>query len=278
MHSQADGVRLLEIAARLGQIPAPQRDDSDPCEARRVRDCLGATITGGASNAKPKRRGFIDLPLLHQAIPFLDRTRQQLELSLVGSVLEEARRAGSHRWAGGILAGPQCRDKSASCERLACRAGASDTDAVPKTIDVDVSRQMNTSPEAVWAVVEDLNRLPEWLAFASTVEDVSGLAEPGATYTVKPTRSYEPTTHWRVAESEKPLRQLHTSEMPVVSGVRSELTLSPSNDGVTVRVHWTGTPKGVVGKVMSGMMQKRITQNWERSLEQLERAAQAGAG
>jgi uncharacterized protein YndB with AHSA1/START domain len=148
---------------------------------------------------------------------------------------------------------------------------------VPKTIDVDVSRQMNASPEAVWAVVEDLNRLPEWLAFASSVEDPSGLATPGATYTVKPNRAYEPTTHWRVVESEKPLRQLHTSEMPVVSGVRSELTLSPSDDGVTVRVHWTGTPKGVAGKLMSGMMQKRITENWERSLEQLERAAQAGA-
>jgi hypothetical protein len=42
---------------------------------------------------------------------------------------------------------------------------------------------------------------------------------------------------------------------------------------VIVRVHWTGTPKGVLGKIMSGMMQKRITENWERSLEQLENAA-----
>jgi hypothetical protein len=61
--------------------------------------------------------------------------------------------------------------------------------------------------------------------------------------------------------------------MPVVSGVRSELTITPSGGDVIVRVHWTGTPKGVLGKIMSGMMQKRITENWERSLEQLENAA-----
>jgi hypothetical protein len=78
-----------------------------------------------------------------------------------------------------------------------------------------------------------------------------------------------------VAEAEQPVRQLHTSEMPVVSGVRSELTITPSGGGVTVRAHWTGTPKGLIGKAMSGMMQKRITENWEKSLEQLENAARA---
>jgi carbon monoxide dehydrogenase subunit G len=144
-----------------------------------------------------------------------------------------------------------------------------------KTIDVDVSRRMDATPEAVWAVIDDLHRLPEWLVFASAVEDVTGPAHAGETYTVKPSRPYEPTTHWLVAEAEQPFRQLHTSEMPVVSGVRSELTITPSGEGVTVRVHWTGTPKGLLGKMMSGMMQKRITENWERSLGQLEKAVRA---
>jgi carbon monoxide dehydrogenase subunit G len=146
---------------------------------------------------------------------------------------------------------------------------------MPKTIDVDVSRRMNATPEAVWDVVDDLHRLPEWLAFASAVQDVTGPAHAGGTYTVKPPRSYEPTTHWIVAEADQPFRQLHTSEMPVVSGVRSELTITPSGEGVIVRVHWTGTPKGLLGKIMSGMMQKRITENWERSLERLENAVRA---
>jgi carbon monoxide dehydrogenase subunit G len=140
-------------------------------------------------------------------------------------------------------------------------------------IDVDVSRRMDVTPEAVWAVVDDLSRLPEWLEFAASVQNVSGPARAGATYSIKPPRAYEPTTHWTVAESEEPRRQLHTSEMPIVSGARSELTISPSDEGTTVRAHWTGTPKGLLGKLMSGMMQKRITGNWQRSLENLERLA-----
>ena len=84
-------------------------------------------------------------------------------------------------------------------------------------IDVDVSRRIKASAETVWAVLADLNRLPDWQQFAAAVEDVSGPAQPGATYTVKPHKSYEPTTHWTVTEAEPPSRQLHTSEMPVVS-------------------------------------------------------------
>jgi hypothetical protein len=140
-------------------------------------------------------------------------------------------------------------------------------------IDVDVSRQMTAPADAVWAVLADLNRLSDWLAFASSVEDVSGPAEPGATYTVKPHKSYEPTTHWTVRESTPPSRQLHVSEMPIVSGVRSELEVRDGAGGATVRVHWTGTPKGLMGRVMRSTMQKRITENWERSLEALDRLA-----
>jgi hypothetical protein len=141
-------------------------------------------------------------------------------------------------------------------------------------IDVDVRRHVRASPAAVWAVSADLARLPEWLAFAASVEDVSGPARPGATYTVKPHRSYEPDTHWTVAEADEPSRQLHTSEMPVVSGVRSLIEVSgEATGGSEVHVHWTGTPKGLVGRLMRPMMQKRITQNWERSLEALDRVA-----
>ena len=142
-------------------------------------------------------------------------------------------------------------------------------------IDVDVSRRVNASPDAVWAVISDLNRLPEWLQFASAVEDVSGPAQPGATYTVKPQKSYEPTTRWTVTETQAPTRQLHTSEMSVVSGVRSEVQVSGADGGSTVRVHWTGTPKGIMGRLMRSMMQKRIPENWERSLEALDRVAGA---
>lgn len=136
-------------------------------------------------------------------------------------------------------------------------------------IDVNVSRDINATADTVWAVLSDLNRLPEWLEFVGEVQDVSGPAHAGATYTVKPPRRYEPTTHWQVAEVQQPARQLHTSEMPIVSGVRSVLEVTPSDRGVTVQVHWTGTPKGLLGTMMRPIMAKRIPQDWERSLENL---------
>lgn len=136
-------------------------------------------------------------------------------------------------------------------------------------IDVNVSRDINASAEAVWAVLSDLHRLPEWLEFVDAVQNVSGPAQAGATYTVKPPRRYEPTTNWKVDEVQQPTRQLHTSEMPILSGVRSELAVTPADGGVTVQVHWSGTPKGVLGTVMRPIMAKRIPQDWERSLENL---------
>jgi len=145
---------------------------------------------------------------------------------------------------------------------------------MPSDIDVRASRQMSASPEAIWAVMSDLNRLPEWLAFAAAVEDVSGSADSaGATYTVKPHKSYEPSTKWQVAEVEAPRKQTHTSEMPMISGVTSTIELSQSNGGTVANVHWHGTPSKLSAKLMRGMFQKRIQQNWERSLEALDRVA-----
>ena len=139
-------------------------------------------------------------------------------------------------------------------------------------IDVDVSRRVNASPDAVWAVVADLDRLPDWNQFAAAVEDVSGPAQPGATYTVKPHKPYEPTTHWTVTEPS--LRRASCTPARCRRQRRAlALEVSAADGGSNVRVHWTGTPKGVMGKLMRSMMQKRITQNWERSLEALDRVA-----
>jgi hypothetical protein len=145
---------------------------------------------------------------------------------------------------------------------------------MPATIDVDVSRPMAASAVSIWAVLEDLRRLPEWLAFSRAVESVSGPAAAGASYTVKPHKWFEPTTHWTIIETEPLVRQIHTSEMPQISGVRSVIELSQTEEGLTARAHWTGTPKGMA-KLMRPMFQRRITENWQRSLEQLDRLSRS---
>ncbi len=70
-------------------------------------------------------------------------------------------------------------------------------------VDIHVSRRMQASAPRIWAVLEDLNRVPEWLAFAGAVEDVSApTVAPGVRYSVRPTGRMEPTTSWVIAEVE----------------------------------------------------------------------------
>jgi uncharacterized protein YndB with AHSA1/START domain len=144
-------------------------------------------------------------------------------------------------------------------------------------IDIHASHDMRASREALWGVLTDLNRLPEWLAFANEVADVQGdAATEGSTYTVKPKASYEPETHWRIAQVEPQRRQVHVSEMPMFSGVSSTIELvgaEGNGDTVRAQVHWHGEPKTFVARVMRPMFQKRIQQNWDRSLAALDALA-----
>jgi hypothetical protein len=108
-----------------------------------------------------------------------------------------------------------------------------------RPVDVEISRDMKASAPAIWAVLEDLSRLPEWLAFAASLPERSGdRVEPGATYTVKPEHGYEPQTHWRVTAVQD-RRQMHESEMPMISGVVSTIEVNEGADGrASTRVHW----------------------------------------
>jgi uncharacterized protein YndB with AHSA1/START domain len=144
-------------------------------------------------------------------------------------------------------------------------------------VDIDYTREMRAPPGQIWAILSDLSRLPDWLEFASKLEERSGdEVAVGTTYTVKPGGRFEPTTHWKVTEVDPGRRQLHTSEMPVISGVKSEIELL-DNGTTRVHVHWRGQPKGLMGRMMRPMFQKRIQQNWERSLENLDDLAAKSA-
>jgi hypothetical protein len=145
---------------------------------------------------------------------------------------------------------------------------------VAEPVDIDVTREMRSSAASIWAVLQDIRRLPEWLEFASSLEDVSAdVAAEGVTYTVKPGGRFEPKTHWTISTVEQPRRQLHKSEMPMLSGVTSMIEVTQADGAASVHVHWHGEPKNLMGRMMRGMFQRRIDENWRKSLEQLDRLA-----
>ena len=144
-------------------------------------------------------------------------------------------------------------------------------------VDVRATRTMTATAPAIWAVVQDLERLPQWLEFAREVYDVSGPeAAPGVTYSVRPPGRMEPTTHWAIESVDPGRRQVHRSEMPMLTNVSSILEVSESDGKVTVSVHWHGEPANFMGRLMRNMFQKRIDRNWTRSLEALDRVASQG--
>jgi uncharacterized membrane protein len=148
-------------------------------------------------------------------------------------------------------------------------------------VNVDVTREMSASADQLWSVLDDLTRLPDWLEFAAALEEVSSEhASRGAFYTVKPKGRFEPKTHWRIAAVEAPHRQVHESDMPVLRDVTSTIEIrNGQNGGAEAHVHWKGVPSNLMGRLMRPMFQRRITQNWERSLEKLdELALSAGPG
>jgi uncharacterized protein YndB with AHSA1/START domain len=145
-------------------------------------------------------------------------------------------------------------------------------------VDVRASRTMTAPAPAIWAVLQDLNRLPQWLEFCREINDVSSpTAAPGVKYSVKPPGRMEPTTHWTIEAVDPGRRQVHRSEMPMLAGVSSTLEVAEGADGkATVSVHWHGEPRNLMGRLMRNMFQKRIDRNWNRSLEALDRVAAAG--
>lgn len=142
-------------------------------------------------------------------------------------------------------------------------------------VDIEVTRPMTASRDALWAVLSDLSRVPEWLEFAAELpERSSDRADAGATYTVRPPRRMEPTTHWRIAEVDEGSRQLHTSEMPMFSGVRSEIAIEDApGGGVQVHVRWRAQKAKLVARLLHSSFEKRIRDNWERSLARLDEVA-----
>ena len=151
--------------------------------------------------------------------------------------------------------------------------------AASRDVDVQVSRRMQAPAAAVWQVMSDLGRLGEWLDFAASVSDRSGpVAEEGATYSVKPPRSYEPVTRWRIVEVVAPRRQVHAAEMPLLRGVTSTIELVESGDGmVEATVHWHATPANLLGRLMRSMFQRQVAAGWDRSLGHLDRLALAAS-
>jgi len=82
----------------------------------------------------------------------------------------------------------------------------------PAPIEIVVAGELAAPPEAVWALICDLRRVPEWVdATVAMTRLHQPIAARGVTYSER-TRIMGPlmaTTHWEITELEPPRRQVH---------------------------------------------------------------------
>lgn len=98
--------------------------------------------------------------------------------------------------------------------------------------------ELDASPEAVFELVADLERYPEWVAIVEEARLVAGdRIEAGAEYEevsyLGPRRT---TSRWEVTEFDPPHRQVHEGQLPF-GPVELTIETSPDGDGGTVLDH-----------------------------------------
>lgn len=96
---------------------------------------------------------------------------------------------------------------------------------------VEMTSVLDAPPETVFDFVCDIDRWPEWDAFAEEIVEASDRPlVAGSTYVE---RDGKDVSHWRVVEFDRPRRQVHVGKVPFLGEVVVEMDLQPTGDGRT---------------------------------------------
>lgn len=99
-------------------------------------------------------------------------------------------------------------------------------------------RTLDAPPEAVFDLMADYERYPEWVAIVEKARLVEGdRIEAGAVYEEESPLGPIPTTsRWRVIEFDPPRRQVHVGELPF-GPVELTIETRPDGEGGTILDH-----------------------------------------
>jgi uncharacterized protein YndB with AHSA1/START domain len=144
---------------------------------------------------------------------------------------------------------------------------------------VTASTQIQASPEAVWSVVSDGNRLPEWLTPITKVRSVAtpGALAKGSSVKVKMAGRIPPGQKVAIHEA-VPGRKLAARLGPAFAhalgiAMRADLTLEPSGEATTATVGFTCNPiTGPLQRKVSGM---NLDRHVRATAQRLKEAAEA---
>jgi hypothetical protein len=135
-------------------------------------------------------------------------------------------------------------------------------------IEVVVAAQIDASANAVWDLICDLRRVPEWVEGTVAMTRMSEpIAAAGVTYSER-TRVAGPVvipTHWEITEFEPPRRQVHEGRGRLGNGT---LVLEVEPDGEAARYTQTVRLRSFLGR----LLEPRLRSSLEANVEGLRRA------
>jgi hypothetical protein len=139
--------------------------------------------------------------------------------------------------------------------------------------EVVVRARVEAAPDAVWELICDLRRVPEWVE--GTVA-MTRLPEPvaaaGVTYSER-TRVAGPVvipTHWEITEFEPPRRQVHEGRGLIGNGT---LVLEVEPDGDATTYSQTVRLRTVLGR----LLERRLRSSLEANVDGLRRVLGEGS-
>jgi carbon monoxide dehydrogenase subunit G len=137
--------------------------------------------------------------------------------------------------------------------------------------EVTASAIVPAPPEAVFSLLSDTARYPEWVTGTDAVTRTDGPASDGSTYDeINPILGpWKARTHWRVVEHSPPRLSRHqTGDIPLSSHFEVVMEVAPEGEGSMVTQTLRGTPSlGPVGSLFATLMRGQVDRDNRRSVE-----------
>jgi uncharacterized protein YndB with AHSA1/START domain len=144
---------------------------------------------------------------------------------------------------------------------------------------IEVSVDIEASPEAVWGFVSDLRRIPEWIE--DTLAMLSVEPEPAQQGTVYRERSrimgpLSQVTTWKISQFDPPRFQKHDGRVPMMASTSVSFGLEPAAGGTTFTLVFEYTPGNPLSSLTDGLfVRKNLERGFQRSVQNLKALMEA---
>jgi len=150
-------------------------------------------------------------------------------------------------------------------------------------VNVKTSRTIKGDPEKIWEIINQVERFPEWMpdvieakVITNSKDKKSQIGRQQVLKTEMPVGTAESLQE--VISWEPPYRVTWEHVKDVVDGkefkhareIRTTLSVTNHNGKVTFRMVGSWVPVGVSGKLMTRMMKRAVSKNFEQALKNLE--------